>query len=447
MGLFTGCTDVPSRVEPQPNTQNKVDTVPPKEAEQPNTTQTVTRYLPPEQPSFPQVTSNGAIFYSRLYENGQELRTSYPVGLQCPSNLDRCYFGLRNKVFSFSTKSLSQNVPLEVLREADFSSLIDGTEKQLSDILIQGGAIYGLYADQNPMTHQSGMVSRNSNGALWSAPFSDTVIRSPQHLLRTSDGTVWASFSNWIGDDHFGPGKISVLEETEEGVLEETHPVLTTSEFNPQAMAPWNAGDKPYLLVVNTGRTAYPNQTLSESGIDVIDVEAREIVANIPLGLASANTISISSDGKVAFLGSQNLPRLYVLDLEWLAIKINGLPQNNNNPAILDDVALADASNAVPLAPIDTAFIPSIAFDDQTGRLFVSSHNDGRFFQLETHYVPTGTGVNLEPGFGIMVGHYVCAGPDTQNCGDIVFIEQGVIAMTGIPTSVTFYPNERIGRR
>ncbi len=93
------------------------------------------------------------------------------------------------------------------------------------------------------------------------------------------------------------------------------------------------------------------------------------------------------------------------------------------------------------------AYITSTQYDDATRTLLASSFNNTRLFQIKTDYESTGYGVRLvQPPFGTIVGHYLCGVTASETCGDIARIQEGAITLTGQPTGVTFYSNERLGR-
>jgi len=441
--IFAGCSGTLEKPKPStpPPTTDQTNNAPAPS----NTTQLPpeperSRYVQPEVLIIPQMTSDGIFYHhrfvQRLGQDDQPIRSAFPVGLQCPENENVCYFGLRNKVYKFSTNNLSHDEPLPVTVAADFSNELDGQNKQLANILVHGGYIYGLYDNYNLEFPEPGIVIRDEQGRFVDPYFLDSTMSCPNSFL-AHEGEIWVTVSNCVGDNAFRSGTVFVLGQKIDGTLEEVHEPLATTQVNPQAMKEWRANDKTYILVVNTGHTTVRGETLSESSVNVIDPVTKKIVATILLGLAAANTITISGDQKVAILGSQNHPWLFGLNLERLLLELSFIDPKATSPAILWNVAFADATNPVLLSTDESAYISSVQYyDDATSTLLASSFNNTRLFQLKAE----------GPKFGEIVGHYLCGVTASENCGEIAPIEEGAITLTGQPAGVTFYPKSRLSR-
>ena len=257
------------------------------------------------------------------------------------------------------------------------------------------------------------------------------------------------------GEELFGPGKIFVLDRNEDGTLmdDPAKPALTSTQFNPQLLKAWAAGEKTYVLGINTGKTDYMGSTpqesvVTESGLDVIDTDTFKIIANIPLGLGAANTFDITPDGAAAFIGSQVLSNIYVVDLERLATKLQGLDPDALEPVRIEDATVADVSNAIPINATDAAFIPAVLYHEGTESLLFPSFNDETLVQLYAGYdVLSGIGITLKPGFGDVIAQYICTAEGTQMCSLANLTSEGVVALTGLPSSGTFVANESLVQR
>lgn len=462
MGLFTGCTDAPPpvatprpekpRKEPpqvaqpalpepaQPEPAAPDELKEPAMVSPPRPSPAANRYVPPETSSFPEEPLDAGFYHPYFVLGERRIRGAYPTGLQCPAEENRCYFGLRNKIYSFPTSDLQNNDPVPALLAADFSSELDGQERQLSNILVSGGYFYGLYDNFNENFPEAGIVVRDPQGRLTDHYFfprlEDNSSVSCPHTLFPAGNEIWATASNCVGDNDFKPGKIFVLRKGEDGTLEnaESRPV-TTTQRNPQAIAGWNANNRTYLLAVNTGvTTRRDDEIFSESGVDVIDAETRLVIANIPLGKAAANTITLSGDNTRAFLGSQNRPYAYAIDLEWLEIRLGTLIRSAGTPILLHDVVIADATNPMRLADVSRDFIPSIRYNDRNGTVLASSFNNSLLILLHT---------GADKPLGVIGGHYFCAKEgESEQCSDIALIDEGALVLTNLPNvGVTFFPD------
>ena len=137
---------------------------------------------------------------------------------------------------------------------------------------------------------------------------------------------------------------------------------LVTSGFNPTGLTGFaTAGGRDFLLVSHTGaigiRADDPNTDPLESGalaitdglIDVIDVDALELVATIPLVGANPafGGLAIDPTGRVALFGDLNARRLYAIDLDVLASI--GPAGSGGSPEVLDAAIIFDGTNPLEL--------------------------------------------------------------------------------------------------
>ena len=129
-------------------------------------------------------------------------------------------------------------------------------------------------------------------------------------------------------------------------------PYLVTGGFNPTGLTPFTTpSGRDFLLVSHTGaigiRADDPETDELESGalpitnglIDVIDVEALERVATIPLRHANPafDGLAIDPSGRIALFGDVNARRLYGIDLDVLA---SIAPAGSGGPAQVLEVAI-----------------------------------------------------------------------------------------------------------
>lgn len=447
LGGAWGCNGNPGERPQDATTPTRQNTPPPEEDGGVKENPSRTPYEPPSKPFFPQAVNSGIFYHPRLVNNSQEMNLSFPVALQCLPEDQKCYFGLGTKLFSFSTNAdtIANNNPLTVTEEMDFSPEVDGQETYLADLLINSSYVYALYGEFTE--NNAGIIVRRKQGGGFVENQSLNVT-CPSRLLE-NDSKIWASASNCIGANDFGDGKIIVLEEEEAGTLRKIKG-FTTTQLNPQQLGLWRLNNQNYLLAVETGHATLAGEILTESGVEVFGPRGRverDSLGYIPLGLAAADVITISSDNQIAFLGSQYLPELYALDLGALAQKIEARNPSDQSTPTWEDVAIATAENAIPLSPFEQAFISSIQYDDATKTVLASSFNDGLVQQVEAGYTPIpGVGVSIAPDFGVLRGNYFCNGLETRYCGPLFLMESGAAALTGSPAAATFLPNERLGR-
>jgi hypothetical protein len=118
------------------------------------------------------------------------------------------------------------------------------------------------------------------------------------------------------------------------------------------------------LLDTHTGaigiRPDDPNTDVLESGalpltdgaVDVVDVDALELVATIPLELANPGYegLAIDPSGRVALLGDVNARRVYAIDLEALALAPPA--GSGGSPQVLAGAVVFDGRNPLVLPPL-----------------------------------------------------------------------------------------------
>lgn len=422
-------------------------------------------YVPPQKASLPpQAQPYGLFYHPRFQDDHGEIRKSFPVGLQCVKGENRCYFALGASVYSFGMEKVAGETALPVEEEARLTPEMDEQTAQITSLLYLDGNFYALFdsfaggLDQgNP---KAGIAIRdNAGNALETFYFPDQEgkpVSCPKDLLyhpNTFEGReeIWVAAANCEGTDDFRDGNIFILSKRTNGTLEATLPPLTTTQKNPQDLAGFNANERAYVLAVNTGHTAHTipgpgldDRIVSAGGVDVIDAQTRRIVANVPLGMTAANTITISEDNTIAFVGSQIRPQVYALDLEWLATKL-GSAARTDSVETWEDVAIADEANAIPLNWVPNGFYPEMTHHRQAQTLWVSSFNDGGLYGI---YVPAvahpGVGIELGEGFGTALRNFPCAGEGSENCGEVEWFPGGLLAMTGHPAGLTFIPEEKL---
>jgi hypothetical protein len=119
--------------------------------------------------------------------------------------------------------------------------------------------------------------------------------------------------------------------------------VIFTSRFNPTGATHYTAfpdGEPRELVLVSVtgaiGLEGGADTVKSESAIDVIDAEARCLVATIPLGMAgiSFGELAIDPKGRVALMGAISRRQLYAVDLAPL--DDSRLYQDCETPVVLD---------------------------------------------------------------------------------------------------------------
>lgn len=431
-------------------------------------------YTPPSSAFLPQSNARGIFYHPRLEKEGGILRSSFPVGLQCRETEEKCYFGVGRKVYSFNTEELTGEPSTMLQTEADFAPEIDGQSSWFTGMLYYNDHFYGQFdrfeGGLEQGTPQAGIALRSNMGEYGPTFYYPAVdfgeegvqaVSCPKSLLPYSDlaeekEEIWTVTSNCVGNNNFREGTIFPLTVGENGELTlATDQPLRTTQQNPQKMVGWNANNKTYILVVNTGLTTHTETGPSKkedapgfSGVDVIDPDKKRVIANVSLGQASAQSITVSGDGKIAFIGSQVRPQMYVLDLEMLADNLSELPNDPTaQPAIIRGVTIADAYNAIPLDWSETNYFPALLYDDATRTVLVASFNDGFLVQIGGDYVvKSGLGVHHAGNFGRVLNNFACTGPETENCTELAQIRGGIVALTGHPTSITFVPNSRLGR-
>lgn len=466
---LAGCGQETPKISPQKPAPKEIyaDNPPdPQLAPEPAPRRQRSQYIPPEKADRPQVSDN-SVFHHRLFEGENPVRASFPVSFHCDERVNKCYFALGAKYYSFSSDDLKNNDPIALNVEADFSATIDPAESQITAVAKDRGYHYALFdgapknlnesaanagiAIQSGGTDLETFIFPNAGGAPVSCPKNLFVY----HNLDSNHRELWVTASNCSGGG-FREGSLFVLDFQPDGTLRTALPdPLIPTQYNPQALAGWNAGDKAYVLAVNTGKTVHPqaggaaDSVVTEGGVDVIDAQTRKFIANIPLGLTAANSITISGDNTLAFLSSQVEPKLYALDLEHFASKLRRR-EPDAGPQSWPDVVIADGRNAIPMNwPGDAtkAFYPEVVFDDRSKTVIASSFNDGRLYQVLGEYqAHEGLGVELHRAFGTVVGHFVCAGEGAENCGEVELIHSGLLALTGHPAGLTFIPNFVLNR-
>lgn len=175
-------------------------------------------------------------------------------------------------------------------------------------------------------------------------------------------------------------------------------PYLITSGFNPTGLTAFTtSGGRDFLLVVQTGaigiRADDPNTDVLESGaiaisdgaIDVVDADALELVATIPLVDANPafDGLAVDPSGRVALLGDVNARRLYAIDLELLdSIAPAG---SGGPPQLLDAAVVFDGRNPLEIPPLPGGAAPitcpgqieGVAFDAAGDRVYALETCDG----------------------------------------------------------------------
>ncbi|MCH2185772.1 hypothetical protein MK280_07865 [Myxococcota bacterium] len=114
-------------------------------------------------------------------------------------------------------------------------------------------------------------------------------------------------------------------------------PVIWTTGFNPTSLTPHRtASGRDLMRVTQTGAVDAAGNLLSDSKIDVIDVDQRRIVATIPLGRAGASSegLTLGSVGPIAVVGAESARQLYVLDFSIL--DQSEIYQPRESPIVLD---------------------------------------------------------------------------------------------------------------
>jgi hypothetical protein len=175
----------------------------------------------------------------------------------------------------------------------------------------------------------------------------------------------------------------------------DTRPYIVTTGFNPTHVTPYTtAAGRDLLLVTQTGAIGIqpddPNTDAIEGGalpitdgaIDVIDTDALELVATIPLVDAnpSFGPLAIDPTGRVALFGDVNARRVYGIDLDALA----GLPPagQGGEPVLLDGAVIFDGTNPLEI-PARPGGAPTPSCPGQIGGLGFN-HAGDRVYVLET---------------------------------------------------------------
>lgn len=466
---LSGCGGESAETEPAAGAPRRIvaDNPPdPQVAPEPAPQRQRSRYVPPATATRPQVTDNG-VFHHRLFDGENPVRASFPVSFRCDEGEEKCYFALGAKYYSFSSNDLRNDDPVSLNVEADFSSTIDPAEAQITAVAQERGFTYALFDGApkglNESAANAGIAIQSGGDDLETFIFPNVTgapVSCPKNLLvthnpKSNHRELWVTASNCSGGD-FREGSLFVLDFKPNGTLETALPdPLIPTQYNPQALAGWNAGDKAYVLAVNTGKTVHPqaggaaDSVVTDGGVDVIDAETKKFVANIPLGLTAANSLTISGNNTLAFLSSQVEPKLYALDLEHFAAKL-AMREPDAGPQSWPDVVIANGRNAIPMnwaGDEARAFYPEVVFDDRSQTVMASSFNDGRLYQVIGEYrAHEGLGVELHRAFGTVVGHFLCAGEGSENCGEVELIGSGLLALTGHPAGLTFIPNTALNR-
>lgn len=411
----------------------------------------VDRYMPPEHPAFPEITDTG-IHHFQMLEEGTATTGAFPVGLRCSAAQNRCLFGMGSKAHHFSTEGIAAQTGVSLETAADFAPEIDNDAGTfMAAVATSGGLFYGLYSALPSPGIAIRDAAGNNQGNHFFPEVDGAPLTTPNTILPHADH-LWTSISNFAWDpnpenSHYNPGKVFPLSVLEDGTLIGDTP-LTSTQLNPQGMALWNAGDKEYILLVNTGYADFNNVIHSDSGLDVIDPVTKKIVANVPLGRAAANNIALAPDGSAAFLSSQVLPHIYVVDLERVKTRLAAVDPGAQTPASLDDVIVAGAFNPVVINGQGSAFVSGIVYDESSGSLVLASFNDSVLVQVQAAYAVTrGVGILLGDAFGTVLNRFDCATPGANFCSLVDGTGTGVVALTGQPASGTFVPRESLGER
>ena len=414
----------------------------------------VSHYVPPAHPIFPQTTSTG-INHFQFLENGTPTHGSYPLILKCSEPDMSCYFGMGNKLYSFSSDSLNSNADRDLAVAADFSADIDGQTAIMASAIKSENNYYGMYDTFDAAASPGpGIAIRDNNGAplaTYYFPLVDGTPITTPNSMQVSQNRLWASASNYVGgDDIYRAGTLFSIDINEDGTLvdDSSRLPLASTQLDPQGLTVWYADNKTYILAINTGKARFNQdgsiEILTESGVDVIDPDADKIIANIPLGLGSANNIVVTPDGAVAFASSQTLSNIYVIDLERLKTKLSVLSPGENLGRV-EDVVVADATNPIAINPTGAEFVAAIGYDFGTESLLTANFNAGTLGQIKAGYhVLPGVGIQLDAGFGTVLAQYVCAPDGTMNCSQMDLMRSAVVALTGTPASGTFVPHESL---
>ena len=174
------------------------------------------------------------------------------------------------------------------------------------------GDIYYLTSLTIPVNIGDGFV--NSDGSVASSNLTPSF---PAGITRIGD-EILVSTSNYINMQApalAAPGTILFFKVN--GHLLSRDGVIVTSGYNPTGMSDIGNGN---AIVVNSGVIDIINAKglpSTESSVDILDVDAKKIVKNISMGMASASFYSpaVTLDKTRAFVGSSSFGNAYEIDL------------------------------------------------------------------------------------------------------------------------------------
>ena len=269
-----------------------------------------------------------------------------------------------------------------------------------------------LYPPIGTRAHRSGLstsvcvypeVPTDSNGqslppATLCDPARPSFVTSYTEDVGVSGATLFVALSNYQGGSRYFPGTVLIhqVEQDELGIPiritpDADTPVLFTTGFNPTSLTPHRTRSGRALMLVKwTGALEGP-EILTDSGIDVIDVASRRLVATFPLGRAGANfeKLEIDPGGLIAISGAESSRQLYAVELAVLDDP--DLYQIREEPVVLDgstpgfpDARLFDADRpfeipARPDGPPDMlcATRTAATFKDEGNRIYTTDWCDG----------------------------------------------------------------------
>ena len=213
-----------------------------------------------------------------------------------------------------------------------------------------------------------------------------------------SGETLFVALSNYQGGSTYFPGTVLIhrVEQDPQGIPiritpDADRPVLFTTGFNPTSLTPHRTRSGRALMLVKwTGALEGP-EILTDSGIDVIDVASRRLVATFPLGRAGANfeKLEIDPAGLIAISGAESSRQFYAVELAVLDNP--DLYRIREEPVVLDgrtpgfpDARLFDADRpfeipARPNGPPDAlcATRTAVTLNDEGNRMYATDWCDG----------------------------------------------------------------------
>lgn len=236
--------------------------------------------------------------------------TSSPAGV-IPIDLDSNPFSLSKK-FSPIVCPPGSGIPSKlIVRSSSEAFLL--TSNSIISFNPETGSIYGVTSVIESIDIGSG--HQNSDGT----PSNPQITPSFPGGIALNGDTLFVSSANYLqtyAPAKAAPGTISVFQIGAHGSVTRTGHVIT-SGFNPTGIS---VRSEDEIVVTNSGVIEIADAKavpVTRSSVDLINTDALEINANIPLGYfgASFHRPALTEDKSRAFIGSAAYGRVYEIDL------------------------------------------------------------------------------------------------------------------------------------